>query len=392
VGDLAILRDVTERKRAEEIIRASEEKYRDLFENTNDLIQSVTPEGRFKYVNSAWRKTLGYSEEEVSDLTIFSIVHPDYLEHYQLLFQKIMSGKDVGQVDTVFVTKNGEKVVVDGNINCRFMGGKPMYTRAIFRDITERKHVEEEVIRLANAIRMSSDSIIISDLESKITDVNQATLEMYGAESKEDLIGKNFLELVVSEWRGTVLEDIREVQDSGYVKGQEYHIISKDSREVPVEMSSALVKDAEGKLIGFIRVGRDLSERKRVEELYRTLADSSPVGVYIVQNGKFQLVNPRFQKDTGYTENELLGVDSLDIVLPEDRNVVRENAIRMLKGERSEPYEYRSIMRGGDVRWAIETVTSIYYKGERATLGNYIDITERKQAEEREGQLQQSPV
>ena len=126
----------------------------------------------------------------------------------------------------------------------------------------------------------------------------------------------------------------------------------------------------------------EMTERKLAEQLYRTLATSSPVGIYIAQEGKFVFVNPQFQKYMGSTEDELLGSDALSLVHPEDRKTVREKAIAMLKGKRSSPYEFRIIDKGGETRWSIETVTSIHYKGERATLGNFMDITERKQAEE----------
>jgi PAS domain S-box-containing protein len=78
---LTVIRDITERKAAEEALRESEEKYRDLLDNTSDLIQSVKPDGRFRYVNNGWRQALGYSEEEISKLTIFDILHPDCLQN-----------------------------------------------------------------------------------------------------------------------------------------------------------------------------------------------------------------------------------------------------------------------------------------------------------------------
>ena len=127
---------------------------------------------------------------------------------------------------------------------------------------------------------------------------------------------------------------------------------------------------------------RNITELKEAEELYRTLAKSSPIGVYIVQDGKVQFVNPQLQKYTGFSEDELLGKESLELVHPEDRERVRESAVAMLKGNRLSPYEFRYISKGGESIWAMETVTSIHYKGKRAVLGNFMDITERKQAEE----------
>jgi len=134
---------------------------------------------------------------------------------------------------------------------------------------------------------------------------------------------------------------------------------------------------------------REINERRQVEELYRTLANSSPVGVYIFQDGNFRFVNPQFHKYVGYTEDELLGMESLGLVHPEDRQRVRENAIEMLKGNRPSPYEFRTIRKGGEIMWAIETVTSIQYKGRLATLGNFMDITERKKAQQVQERLRQ---
>ena len=124
------------------------------------------------------------------------------------------------------------------------------------------------------------------------------------------------------------------------------------------------------------------SGREQAEELFVTLSNSSPTGVYIAQGGRFQFVNPRFQQHSGYSEDELIGTDPLNLVVPEDRRAVRENAIKMLKGERSSPYEYRIINRDGEIRWVLETVVSVQFKGQRAILGNFVDITERKQVEE----------
>ena len=118
------------------------------------------------------------------------------------------------------------------------------------------------------------------------------------------------------------------------------------------------------------------------ENLFETLANKSPVGLYIVQDGKFCYTNPTFQSATGYREDELLGRDSLEIVVPEDRERVRENAMKMLKGKLTSPYQFRVTHKNGSIQWVIESVASVQYRGRQATLGNFVDITERKQMEE----------
>jgi len=126
-------------------IRESEERYHDLFENATDLIQSVNMDGRFLYVNEAWRKTLGYSEEDISNLSLWDIIHPDYIPKYREIFQKVISGEPVDNIETLFITKDGENIIVEGNTNCRFEEGKAISTRGIFHDITERKQAEEQL-------------------------------------------------------------------------------------------------------------------------------------------------------------------------------------------------------------------------------------------------------
>ncbi|MBW2144654.1 MAG: PAS domain S-box protein [Deltaproteobacteria bacterium] len=109
---------------------------------------------------------------------------------------------------------------------------------------------------------------------------------------------------------------------------------------------------------------------------------NSPIGIYIVQDEKFRFVNPEFQKITGYREDELLGTESQRMVFPEDWNMVRENAVKMLKGESYSPYVYRAVHKKGEIRCAIETVTSIQYDGKRATLGYFMDNTRLKRTEQ----------
>lgn len=121
---------------------------------------------------------------------------------------------------------------------------------------------------------------------------------------------------------------------------------------------------------------------KQSEELFRTLFHSSPIGIYIVQDGHFRLVGHQFARITGHSEDELIGIPSLNLVLPEDRNAVRENAVKMLKGERSLGYEFRMVTKRAEIKWVMETVVPVFYQRRRATLGNLVDITERKQAEQ----------
>jgi PAS domain S-box-containing protein len=118
------------------------------------------------------------------------------------------------------------------------------------------------------------------------------------------------------------------------------------------------------------------------DQLFRSLTEQSLVGIYVVQDGLFQSINPNAASYYGCTAEELVGTKSNSIVHPEDKERHKQCAIDMLKGKRSSPHEFRIISRSGDIHWIMETVTPIVYKGRPAILGNSMDITERKQAEE----------
>ena len=143
VGIGSQLGQFIKRKQAEVALRESEERYRDLFENATDLIQSCTLDGQFMYVNRAWRETLGYSESQVQTMNLFDILHPDCKGDCLVTISRMIAGENLDQVKAAFISKDGTKISVEGNINCKFVAGKPVATRAIFRDITERLQAEQ---------------------------------------------------------------------------------------------------------------------------------------------------------------------------------------------------------------------------------------------------------
>lgn len=127
---------------------------------------------------------------------------------------------------------------------------------------------------------------------------------------------------------------------------------------------------------------REIIERKQAEDLYKTLAEKSFAGVFIVQDGKFCFLNTRAITYAGYTSEELLDKASTSIIYPEDIEIVKKMAHDILHGKESKSYEFRVVTKQGQIRWVMQTIASIQYKGKRAILGNAMDITDYKQAEE----------
>jgi len=128
-----------------ECLWESEATYRDLLDNANDLIQCVAPDESFVYVNAAWKRTLGYTNDDLDKLTLFDVIHPESLDHCRATFRKVLAGEPVQRVEVRLRTKDGRTIVAEGSTNCKFAKGQPVSTRGIFRDITDRKQAEQAV-------------------------------------------------------------------------------------------------------------------------------------------------------------------------------------------------------------------------------------------------------
>ncbi|PKP51030.1 MAG: hypothetical protein CVT95_01840, partial [Bacteroidetes bacterium HGW-Bacteroidetes-12] len=166
VGTMGVSRDITHEKIAEQKLIESEEKYRDLFENATDLIQSVDVKGTILYVNDAWKKALAFNETELKNKNIFDIIYPEDKKHCQVVFNTLMTSKKEVKVRTSFsfLTKTNKKLTVEGDVSCKIENGKPISTRAIFRDVTEenwRKTQQNVYNNIANIITQTVEAEVL---------------------------------------------------------------------------------------------------------------------------------------------------------------------------------------------------------------------------------------
>jgi PAS domain S-box-containing protein len=140
-------RDVSERKRADRALRESEERYRDLFDNASDLVCMASPAGSLLYVNKAWQQGTGYGEDEIGRMQLLDLLHPDCHEYYREVTDRVLKGERLDHVELTFVPTAGIPITVEANLSCTFKDGRPSVIRGIYRDITERKRVEEQLRR-----------------------------------------------------------------------------------------------------------------------------------------------------------------------------------------------------------------------------------------------------
>ena len=383
----------TEHKRSEEALARSEAKYRRLVENINDGYMVVTLEGKIVFANAKMAQLLGCELKELIGEDVMKFTPPKFIPYVEKLRQRVEQRRRVRErLEGAFLNKDGEPVLAEMSMKAIEYEGEPALA-VIVRDITERKRAEEALRESEQKYRQvfeaTLDGMIVIDAETmRVVLANQAAVKMMGFDSIEGVSGVNLLDFVPADERERVLKIIvKDMFENDLRHVNEFRTITKDGREIWLAALGTRT-EYEGRLAGLVSF-RDITKRKRAEEalrdseeMSRGMLESAATGIYIVQEGKFQYVSPLFEEISGYTSEELIGTYSFGYVHPEDRKAVRKKAIENLKGQSSSPHEFRFIRKDGQPVWVLEQVASIQYKGERAAVGSFMDITERKRAEE----------
>lgn len=268
-----------------------------------------------------------------------------------------------------------------GRISARERRLINVFARRI-EDIIAVKQMERKTRESERAFRTVLNSVqeavFIFGPEGRILDVNQTVLRLYKVASREEALALSFWE----DYSGpdNPREEIcrwwNEAPEDESLRLEWKARRPADGSLFEAELFFGKISFAGREAI--LATARDITERKREEELLRSIFDRTPIGMYIVSSGKFQMVNPQFERLSGYSRQELIGREALSLVFPEDRETVRREAVRMLKGGEARPYEFRLVTKQGDTRWVEETVTSWEHDGRRVTLGSIMDVTEKK--------------
>ncbi len=139
--------NIDERKHAEHTLRESEARYRDLFDNASDLVSVTGLDGSFVYVNRAWHDATGYADDALRRMRLSDLVQPEQFAALTDAYARVLAGETVGHLDLTFLTRNGGSVAVEGSASLVLRDGAPVMVRGIWRDVTERKRIEEQLRR-----------------------------------------------------------------------------------------------------------------------------------------------------------------------------------------------------------------------------------------------------
>lgn len=271
-GQMAVLGslvDITERKTAEEALKESEEGYKTLFESTEEgILVSDNATGKFVYANPAMCRMLGYGLEELTGMDR-SAIHP--AEEWGRIAAEIEAqagGMTQMASNIPCTTRDGGTLYVDINATKALVNGRDCNI-GFFRDITERKRIEDELLQSEGKLRAMfksiADGVIVTDLQVLITELNDATLFLHRYGRREELLGRSILELVAEDDHPRVIESLRRTFHQGHSGHMEYTLLTKDGKTTDAELSAALMRDKSGKPTGFIMIVKDITERKRAE-------------------------------------------------------------------------------------------------------------------------------
>ncbi|HMK75664.1 MAG TPA: PAS domain S-box protein, partial [Thermodesulfobacteriota bacterium] len=394
-GAVHIMSDVTEQKRAEEAIRESEKRYRQVIQNAVDIVYTTDANGNFTYANPAALKTTGYSLEELQRLNYLDLILPEHRDRVsKILVSQFRERQATTYVEFPFFNKSGDLLWFGQNASLVIEREKRVGFHVIARDITERKRTEQALLESEERYKAlydrSLDCVYVLDFEGKFIDANQAALALLGYDRME-ISSLNIASVLDERDLSKALQDMNDMIQVGFQeKITEYRLRRKDGGIVYVENQGSIIY-RDGKPHSVQGIARDVTERRKIEEAlresenkFRNLVENSIVGVYLVQDGLFKYVNPRGAEIHGYKPEEI--VDRLgpkQLALPEDWPTVEESIGKKIRGEEEfTHYEFRIVTKSQEIRNVEIFSSRTIYQVRPAVLATMLDVTERKRAEE----------
>jgi diguanylate cyclase (GGDEF)-like protein/PAS domain S-box-containing protein len=419
--------DITERKRAEEALRESEERYRRLVEMSPDGI-AIHSEGKVVFANPSALRTMRASRpEDLIGRPVLELVHPDYHATVRRRLEILKRGEAVPFIEEKMLRLDGTPVEVEGQAMPFTYDDKPA-VQVVMRDISGRKRAE----KLQRALyRIAEISASVEDMPGFYTSVHHIVGELMNArnfylalqdEAASGLTFQYFVDEVDPEppavKQGRTLTEY--VMRTGapllaspavfehLVATGEVEVVGAPSVDwlgVPLMRGDrafgvivvqsysekARYTEEDRDILTFVaqHVAAALDRRRAADALresearFRTLAETAPCAIFIYQDDGFRYANPAAASITGYNRDELRDLSFWRLVHQDFREAVRERGLARQRGESvAARYEFKIERRDGEERWLDSSASSVEFGGRPAVLGIAFDVTERKRAEE----------
>jgi len=388
--------DISEHKRSERVLRESEERFRGIFEKAVIGLYRTTPDGRILMANATLTRMLGYPSAE--ELCRRNLEREGYEPSYAREdFKRRLEqeGETIG-LESAWVRRDGTTLFVRESARVvRDEAGHTLYYEGTVEDITERRRIEEALRQSRQrywAIVEDQTELICRFLpDGTLTFVNGAYCRLF-QKTEDELIGHSFFPLIAEEDREPVRQRFLGLTRQNPVETHEQRVVTPGGEIAWQQWTNRAIFNDAGDLIEYQSVGRDITERKRTEmalreseEKYRTLVSGGPMGVVLVRGDCILFANSKAVDMLGYDrEDELTGMNFLEVIAPEDRGIVLQACEAALSQSDRSPLTvaHRILRRDGTTLDVEAAGTTLVWEGERVVQAVFSDATEKTRAQE----------
>jgi PAS domain S-box-containing protein len=394
-ADMVVFRDISERKKAEKSIKESEEKFRNLAEESPNMI-FINQRGKVVYANKKCEEVMGYSREEFykTDFNFLKLISPDYRKMISENLRKHNSGKELTPYEYVLITKDGKRIesIITTKL-ISYAGEKAIL--GIITDITEWKKAEKELKeseeKFKNIANRSSDVIVVTNGKG-IIDYISPSVKKISNFSQQECIGKSFFKFIYKTDIPRVTKHFYQtIKNHKDLENFPLKIKGRDNTVIYGEISATPIIH-EGKVVGTQGVIRDMTEYKiaeqrlrESEENYRNIIELAPDGIITVNTkGVVNSCNTAFSRLSGYPKEEIIGKSISKLPTMKKKEIPKYLKLftSLLRGNTQKTFEFEWVHKDGSIRLA-EARASLLKKGNKIIgLQTIIrDVTEQRKAE-----------
>ena len=390
------VRDITERKRVEDALRESEARFHAIFDLAAVGIAQVSLSGHWMVMNQKLSDTLGYSFEELEDITLQQISHPDDIEPHLAQIRRLLAGEVPSySMEKRYFCKDGSILWVNLNVTLvRDKQEKPEYFIAIVENIDKRKRAEQELLdsetKFFKVFNLAPIGMTISTLANgRFIEINEAGERLSGY-PRDEVIGRTSAEFNIWSDASERARVVREVLINGEVRDREMVMKNKAGRTFWGSFSAVIIEIKGEKYLSSLV--SDIAERKRAqealaesEERFRLMADTAPVFIWVSGTDTLcTFFNKPWLEFTGRSIEQEQGNGWTEGIHPDDLQGCLDAYHAAFSSRLKFKMEYRLRRADGEYRWLVDNgVPRFLLNGDFiGYIGSRFDITERKCAEE----------